>query len=103
MSLSEVLETLGSFLVRFKVYALKRKVGSGKCNGEHCQVCLNIIETDTFDSFQTKQKYKINHHLNCNNKCLIYLLPCKVCGLQCDKLINFASAGKIIKKMIGKP
>ena len=82
MSLSEVLGTLGSFLVRFKVYALERKVGSGKCNGKRCQVCLNIIETDTFDSFQTKQKYKINHHLKCNNKCLIYLLPCKVCGLQ---------------------
>ena len=24
----------------------------------------------------------INHHLNCNDKCLIYLLSCKVCGLQ---------------------
>ena len=32
--------------------------------------------------FQIKQKYKINHHFNCNNKCLIYLLSCKVSGLQ---------------------
>ena len=45
-------------------------------------MCLNINETETFESFQTKQKYKINHHLNCNDKCLIYLLSCKVCGLQ---------------------
>ena len=45
-------------------------------------MCLNVSETDTFESFQTKQKYKINHHLNCNDKCLIYLLSCKVCGLQ---------------------
>ena len=45
-------------------------------------MCLNINETDTFDSFQTKQKYQINHHLNCNDKCLIHLLSCKVCGLQ---------------------
>ena len=45
-------------------------------------MCLNINETDTFESFQTKQKYKINHHLNCNDKCLIYLLSCKICGLQ---------------------
>ena len=82
MSLSEVLGTLGSLLVIFKVYALERKVGSGKCNGKRCQVCLNIIEADTFDSFQTEQKYKINHHLNCNDKCLIYLLSYKVCGLQ---------------------
>ena len=45
-------------------------------------MCLNIKETDTFESFQTKQKYKINHHLNCNHKSLVYLLSCKVCGLQ---------------------
>ena len=45
-------------------------------------MCLNINKTDTFESFQTKQKYKINHYLNCNDKCLIYLLSCKVCGLQ---------------------
>ena len=73
---------LKSFLVRSKVYPLERKVGSAKCNGKRCQVCLNVNETDTFESFQTKQKYKINHHLNCNDKCLIYLLSCKVCGLQ---------------------
>ena len=73
---------LKSFLVRSKVYPLERKVGSTKCNGNRCQVCLNVSETDTFESFQTKQKYKINHHLNCNDKCLIYLLSCKVCGLQ---------------------
>ena len=71
------------FLVRSKVYPLQRKVGSVKCNGKRCcQVCLNINKTDTFESFQTKQKYKINHYLNCNDKCLIYLLSCKVCGLQ---------------------
>ena len=70
------------FLVRFKVYLLVRKVGFAKCTGKRCLVCLNINETDTFESFQTKQKYKINHHLNCNDKCLIYLLSCKVCGLQ---------------------
>ena len=73
---------LKRFLVRSKVYPLERKGGSTKCNGKRCQVCLNINETDTFESFQTKQKYKISHHLNCNDKCLIYLLSCKVCGLQ---------------------
>ena len=73
---------LKSFLVRSKVYLLERKVGSTKCNGKRCQVCLKISKTDNFESFQTKQKYRINHHLNCNDKCLIYLLSCKVCGLQ---------------------
>ena len=45
-------------------------------------MCLGINETDTFESFQTKQKYKMNHHLNCYDKHLIYLLSCKVYGLQ---------------------
>ena len=51
-------------------------------NGKRCLVCLNVTETDTFVSFQTKKQYKINHNLNCNNKCLVYLLSCKIWGLQ---------------------
>ena len=73
---------LKSFLVRSKVYPLDRKVGSEKCNGKRCLVCLNVVETDTFESFQTKKQYRINHNLNGNDKCLIYLLSCKIFGLQ---------------------
>ena len=61
---------------------LERTVGSSKCGSKRCQVCLIVSETDTFESFQTKRQYKINHHLDCNDKCLIYLLSCKICGLQ---------------------
>ena len=73
---------LKSYLVRSKIYPLERKVGSEKCKSKRCLVCLNVSETDVFQSFQTKEQYKINHQLNCNDKCLIYLLSCKVCGLQ---------------------
>ena len=45
-------------------------------------MCLNVSETDVFELFQTKEQYKINYKLNCNDKCLIYLLSCKVRGLQ---------------------
>ena len=45
-------------------------------------MCLNVSETDIFRSFQAKEQYNINHQLNCNDKCLIYLLSCKVCGFQ---------------------
>ena len=31
-------------------------------------MCLKVNETETFESFQTKQKNKINHHLNCNDR-----------------------------------
>ena len=73
---------LKSYLVKSKIYPLERKVGSEKCKSKRCLVCLNVSETDVFQSFQTKKQYKINHQLNCNDKRLIYLLSCKVCGLQ---------------------
>ena len=35
-----------------------------------------------FESFQTKKQQKTNYNQNYNNKCLIYLLSCKICGVQ---------------------
>ena len=70
------------FLVRSKVCPLERTVGSSKCDSKRFQVCLNVSETNIFETFQTKKQYKINHHLDCNDKCLIYLLSCRICGLQ---------------------
>ena len=59
-----------------------KSFGSEKSNGKRYLVCLNVAETNTFESFQTKKQYKINHNLNCNDKCLIYLSSCKICGFQ---------------------
>ena len=73
---------LSSYLVRAKPYPLKRKVGSFECKGKRCQTCLNVNETDSFASSVTKEEYKINHCFDCNEKCLIYLLTCKVCLKQ---------------------
>ena len=57
-----------SYLVRVKFYPLERKRSS------------NIEDTNTFTSTVTGgESFKINHHLFCNDKCLIYLLTCKVC------------------------
>ena len=30
----------------------------------------------------SKFLYKINHHLHCDSKCIVYLLSCKVVSLQ---------------------
>ena len=73
---------LSSYLVRAKLYLLERKRGSYKCGNLRCRVCNNIEETDTFTSTATAESYKINHHLCCNDKYLIYLLTCKVCKKQ---------------------
>ena len=47
---------LKSYLVRSKTYPLKRKVCSEKCKSKRCLVCLNVSETDVFQSFQTKEQ-----------------------------------------------
>ena len=60
-------QNLKSFLVRSKVYPLERTVGSSKCSSKRCRVCLNVSETNIFESFQVKKQYKINHHLDCND------------------------------------
>ena len=73
---------ISSYLVRAKLYPLGRTVGSKKCGKSRCEVCLNVEETDTFTSSVTGETFKINHKLNCDDKCLIYLLTCKCCGKQ---------------------
>ena len=71
-----------SYLVRAKLYPLERKRGSYKCGNLRCLVCNNIKETGTSPSTVTGESFKINYHLCCNDKCLIYLLTCKVCKKQ---------------------
>ena len=61
---------------------MERKTGSCKCKGNRCQVCLNVSETETFTSTMIHTSYKINHSFDCNDKCLIYLLTCKICLKQ---------------------
>ena len=75
--------TLRTHLVRAKVYPVEeRLVGSRKCLRNPCQVCKNVVETYIFQSFVDKKVYKINHRFTCSDKCLVYLLSCKVCGRQ---------------------
>ena len=48
-------QNLKSFLVRSKTYPLQRTVTSSKCGSKRYQFCLNVSETDIFESFQTKK------------------------------------------------
>ena len=74
--------SLRNHLVQAKVYPLLREKGSSCCEKSRCETCFKIKETNTFQSFVTKKIYKINHHFHCDSKCIVYLLSCKVCGLQ---------------------
>ena len=57
-------------------------MGSKGCGKKRCEVCVNVCETDTFSSTVTEETFKINHKLNCDDKCLIYLCTCESCGKQ---------------------
>ena len=65
---------ISSYLVRTKLYPIERIVRSFRCGSKRCEVCKYITETDNFTSSVTGETYKINHHLDCNDKCLVYLL-----------------------------
>ena len=68
--------------MRAKLYPLGRSVGSFKCNGKRCQVCINVTESNTFSRSVDKKEYVINHSFNCNGKCIIYLITCNKCKMQ---------------------
>ena len=71
-------------LVWAKVYPLAKRewVKLSSCGKSRCETCLNIKETNGFQSFGTKKVYKINHRFHCESNCIVYLLNCKLCGLQ---------------------
>ena len=73
---------LSSYLVRAKLYLLHRKIGSKKCAKNRCEVCDYVTDTETFTSTVTGESLKINHQLNCDDRCIIYLLTCKQCQNQ---------------------
>ena len=76
---------ISSYLVTYllgKSYPLERSVGSRQCKKRRCEVCTIVTETDTFSSTATGYSFQINHELNCDDKCLIYLLKCKICNKE---------------------
>ena len=90
---------ISSYLVRAKSYPLERRVGSFKCGGRRCKLCLNVTETSTC----TNQTYKINHEFNCNESSFIYFITVRsvVSSMLGKQLISFA-VDRIIIKVLTK-
>ena len=66
---------ISSYLVRAKLYPTKGTVDSFRCRSKCCEVCKYITETDTFTSSVTGEtNHQFTHRLDCNHKCLVYLL-----------------------------
>ena len=78
----EIVKKIKDRLVRAKLPPLVERKGSFKCGHSRCDTCKNIVETAEFTSNATNATYKINFGLDCNSMAVIYLLSCKICGLQ---------------------
>ena len=53
--------------------AEERLAGSRKYLRNHCKVCKNVVEKDTFERFVDKMVHEINHRFTSSDKCLVYL------------------------------
>ena len=49
------------------------------CNKTGYELCVNISDIDKFITKVIGQTHKAIHQVNCNNKCLTYLLTCHHC------------------------
>ena len=65
---------LSSYDQRTKSYSLYRKLRSKKCAKNRCQVCDYITDADTFTSTVTGESFKINHQLNCDERCVMQVM-----------------------------
>ena len=82
MILFQIARKLSSYLVRTKLYSTKRTLGSYKCGGKGCEVCININETPTYTSPVARETCIINHRFDSNERCLVYFLNCNKCKMQ---------------------
>ena len=62
---------LRSYLVTAKLHPLHRKVRSKKCAKNRCGIWDYVTDTDTYTSTVTRKSFKINHQLNCDDRCII--------------------------------
>ena len=92
---------LSSYLVRAKLYPLERTIGSVQCKGKRYQTNHNVKDRN-FYQYNHGKTFKINHKLNLNDKCPVYLLTCNVCLKHMfDKQSrNLGIDGTIAKAMV---
>ena len=79
-------KSLQDYLVRAKLRPLVQNPGGNrgthKCTSNRCDVCNYLAVGDSFSSHVTGTSYTVNHRLDCNSRNVVYLINCKVCGLQ---------------------
>ena len=79
-------KSLQDYLVHAKLRPLDQNPsgnrGTHKCTSNRCDVCNYLAVGDRFSSHVTGTSYTVNYRLDCNSRNVVYLISCKVCGLQ---------------------
>ena len=79
-------KNLQDYLVRAKLRPVSNSdrgtKGTMHCKSNRCDVCNYVTPSSSFTSHTTKRSYNINYQLDCNSNNVVYLITCKVCGLQ---------------------
>ena len=65
----------------FKTHLQIIKGEQKSCNkrNKSSSCCTQVVNTKTFESYQTKRLFKIFHKLNCKSSFVIYLMECTLC------------------------
>ena len=78
-------KSLGDYLVHAKLQSTRsedKPGGTVQCGDRRYHVCEHLKIGDSFTSKGTGKTYSINYELNCNSSNVVYLLCCRVCGIQ---------------------
>ena len=80
-------EVIGNYTIKswkvYKAHSKNRKGECEPCNTIKPSVCFKqVIDTNTFQSYQRQQLHAIFHKLNCKSKFIIYLTECALCKVQ---------------------
>ena len=94
-------QKLSSYLVRAN--PLERSVGSFKCNGKHCQVCINLTESNTFSGSVARKSMLLIIVLTAMTNALYIcsLVISAKCNMQARLSMTFVFDGIISKIIIG--
>ena len=68
----------------FKTHLQISKGESESCNttNKSSLCCTQVVNTKTFESYQTKRTFKVFHNLNYKSSFVIYLMECTLCKIQ---------------------
>jgi GIY-YIG catalytic domain len=87
---------LGKILANTKPRAhSKSSAGCTKCASTRCKACNFITESKNFTSRTTQETYSVPEHISCTSKNVVYLITCKLCGLQ-----YVGETGRMLKERI---